>query len=704
MAPQHKSRDSLTGLSFGIGIDRDIDEAEKEFSLIKGHIVTIKRGASSGEDMATELGYDSDQRNRITATLRNGTDVLKEIKSLQQDIRIAKSSVRQADSRSLAGLDHDDDEEARKRAASQVVRFLVESPDALTLASQMGQLPPAMIATIKDAQGLFLNDDLVSLRNQLDEANEKINVVEAKGRDCEREAQRAMQELRKAQEQHESNETALKRRIANADGQLHSNEQLAEGKLQKLKLDMQAEINRQKDRFDSCKAEKTTLERQTKDLEAQLQEAKRQNVNQSSKTADNLRAYKESIQKKRQVLTDLNVKINDLEKALINKDNTITRRDDVIYTRDQEIQSLNEAHSEQREKLAEKDRKIKELERASNDKDSNITQRDVLVKAREQEIRSLSETILKQNKTLGEKDRKIKDLEKASGHKDNKITKCDDIVNAREEEVKVLKIAISKHQTSLAEKDQKIKELEKASKEKGNTIIQHDGLVKAREEDVRMLNLAISKHQASLADKDRKIKELEKASNEKDDTIATRNGIIKTQVQEAATFLRHISEVESSSDLNHVAKEVLVDSTKASLAPAQWQPWKIHSWSDETSLKITPIDRSPEAIAIQILVALDGRSLEGVELLSLLYGLQTSLCNSSMVSSMIPMLLRAFTAVGTGVHFMHRLVMCQIANLLAPTDEALHQFTAALDNVDPQINSLPLLAFIDGLEEFSLLT
>ncbi|KAF0641639.1 hypothetical protein FPSE5266_06320 [Fusarium pseudograminearum] len=384
MSRQSNSRSSITGrFKFAPDIESDIAKAEKDVSLLRGSIVTLKQGASLGKDLAAQAGYDSNERNRITDLLRKTKDFSEECQTLRQDIRVAKESVRQVELNSLAGLDSDGDGEARKRATSKLVEFLAESPDIQTLLAHM---PPAMNTSIQGvlAQGPNPSEDVVALQTLLETRNKKITDLEAMCRHHEREAQRAMQDLRRAQEHHENNKSALKRKIANPDGKDWKNEYLAESKFRNLKLDMQAEIDSQKKQIDSFKAANTNLKRTANDVEFQLREtqselrkAKREHANETRMAENDLRVFENAVQAKRQVFADQNRRINELEKALTNKYNIITKRDDVIRTRDQEIQSLNEIISRQRKALVEKNLKIKKLEKASNHKDNIITKRDV---------------------------------------------------------------------------------------------------------------------------------------------------------------------------------------------------------------------------------------------------------------------------------------------------------------------------------------
>ncbi|SCO45492.1 unnamed protein product [Fusarium fujikuroi] len=210
-------------------------------------------------------------------------------------------------------------------------------------------------------------------------------------------------------------------------------------------------------------------------------------------------------------------------------------------------------------------------------------------------------------------------------------------------------------------------------------------------EDHRILKASADGLREELDQQSHRLQELLTASRDKDSIIAQRDETIESQVQKASTFLRHLSVNVESSAWKLVAENVLADSACTSTTPADWLPWVIFpSWSTDVSLDIRQDARSPEAVALAILVTLDAKLADTKDLLTLLHRLQASVVEAkSMVSSITQLTVRAFTeSVGDPrLHLMHRVAMCQILHVLARTEGAL-QFAQALDTVDPRVQRL----------------
>ncbi|KAM0542123.1 hypothetical protein ACHAPJ_012948 [Fusarium lateritium] len=207
--------------------------------------------------------------------------------------------------------------------------------------------------------------------------------------------------------------------------------------------------------------------------------------------------------------------------------------------------------------------------------------------------------------------------------------------------------------------------------------------------------------QKVLQNKDQQILDMAVTSDRQNTLLTSRAGVIETQVQQASNFLRHLSINVKSEVWQKVAENVLVDSTRTQATRAQWYPWTIcSSWAADVVLEIRQDDRSLDAMALDVLAILDVKSTDVKDLLSRLQAFQGAMRkSSSMVPTITQLLLGALTnAVGDSrLHLMHRVAMCQVGHLLAPTAEALVPLEQAMDGVDLRVNRL-----VSALKAFDL--
>ncbi|RKL47060.1 hypothetical protein BFJ72_g2797 [Fusarium proliferatum] len=260
---------------------------------------------------------------------------------------------------------------------------------------------------------------------------------------------------------------------------------------------------------------------------------------------------------------------------------------------------------------------------------------------------------------------------------------------------------LNKLRSLQTEKSEADKRFQQVSDELGKLQIAHSNdstsLISANEELSRVrghcegLQLTVEAQRRELETKDQKISDLERASEEKDASIKARDATINSQMQRASTFLRHLSLNVESDAWNCIAERVLVDTTSTSLTSAEWRPWVIFpSWSGDASLATWEDSRSPELVALNLLVTLKDKSVDAKDVLALLHHLQKAMKEvKSMVSAIAHLLIEAFLGVvgDPRLHLMHRFAMCQIATLLDSTAE-VQQFMQAIDAADPRIQRL----------------
>ncbi|KAJ4011529.1 hypothetical protein NW752_008535 [Fusarium irregulare] len=738
MAPPNKTlrvRGSIAGpLHFSLGIQETIDETEKTLGTLKGFMVAAQDSKDPFQDRPAMAGYDANDRNRMTALIRDINANGSQLRRLNQDISITKESMKLLEENACTGIDSAD-KEACERASCRVVKVLAESSENIqTLFRGMNiSLTPAGIERVRMSfqQGTRPTDDQNALRTQigklatdLKEANGEIDRLKVASTDAQalqaqaettaeeskRTAARARQDMRKAQDyattrvlKYKAEIAALKQAIdqltkakkdlddlvsklnkdfLNERARFHSTLDSKNSAIESLESSLTAERKKHKEQLESVKAEKVALENDIEGLKAELQETnlklEQATTNYTSKVNE-VTTLKDSASEQKLDVAEKGRKILELEEACKIKDQTIVQRDDELNKQNIENRESRLRVSRQKEELDRMIRLFEGHKKSSEDKDSRITQLETTNKKQTEDTILLKK---RQLETLAAKDRRIQELEGIAKEKDLDISKRDDMVKKQAEEISLL---TSRHLEDLEARDRRITELEKTANDRDDTVTKRDVVVDMQREQIRQLE---REQLEALAAKDRRIQELEQTSEQKDITITDRDDVIESQIQEAATFLGHLSVVRSS-NLKLVAKEALVNSTRATLPKPQWVPWKILSWSDDDSLKVGQDDRAPEAIATQVLAVLGCEPLDTTGLLNLLWGLQTSLSSSSsMVSFMDTLLLRAFTSVGANVHLMHLLAMCQITYLLAPTDEVSRDFTQAIDNIDPRINRL----------------
>ncbi|KAM5357464.1 hypothetical protein ACJZ2D_016247 [Fusarium nematophilum] len=216
------------------------------------------------------------------------------------------------------------------------------------------------------------------------------------------------------------------------------------------------------------------------------------------------------------------------------------------------------------------------------------------------------------------------------------------------------------------------------------------GEAKVRCED---LERSIAGKDQVLEGKCRQIEQLRETSERQAAELARFAGVVDAQVQHASELMRLMSLGDESDVWRAVVERAFADQTLSPVEHAQPDPWRVTtSWCTDKALDVRPEDRSLHAVAIDILSILHQGSTGVANLLSRLRALQDALVEStSILAPVAEMLLDAFTCAATDqrVHFMHRLLMCQVAALLASGNEQrVTELERAVEAADPRVTGL----------------
>ncbi|KAM0224049.1 hypothetical protein ACHAPA_004531 [Fusarium lateritium] len=422
-------------------------------------------------------------------------------------------------------------------------------------------------------------------------------------------------------------------------------------------LELQQRFDQQNDQLNVTKREAEGSKELAESMESKYKDAESRASKYTRRSFDNARAYSRA----KHDLQKANKSVADLETALQGTNSS-------KLALQKELESLKEQAVDQGQTEADLRRKLSEQEfRSINLEQTNSRlehEKVVLRNEEEANQKALSDQIR-------DLDCHLKAAEKKAVHLGEK---------AQETGSEIREVRTERDNVTL-----------ELSGTKGRLQSVTEEAAKLRE-DVKALQRNNSEQHKALEVKDRQIQELRVAFKEQEAQTTQRDQAIKSQVQQASIFLRHLSIGAKSQVWQTVAEQALADSARTSATLTTWRPWKIFpSWSSDVSLDIRRDDRSLDAIALDVLATMDVKSVDAKSLLGSLQAMQDAMSGSSSMASVInSMLLGSFVkSVGDPrSHLMHRVAMCQIATLLAPTAEALQPFRQALDAVDPRVNLL----------------
>ncbi|KIL95577.1 hypothetical protein FAVG1_00314 [Fusarium avenaceum] len=425
---------------------------------------------------------------------------------------------------------------------------------------------------------------------------------------------------------------------------------------------LQQRFDQQNDQLNMANREAEVSKRLAESVESKYADAEKRASENQRKAFDYERSYgraKQELQKANQSIGRLEGSLQEansnklvLQKEVQEANSSKLALKKEVQTLKNQAEELGQTESDLRRKISERDYRFINLERAKD--------------RLEQDKATLTNEAEANRKTHSDKvqdlDSRLKAAEKKAVHLGEKVQETDS-------ELQETRTDLERVTTELFETKGSLQSVK--------------GQVTKLTEDVKALEGNNSELHNSLEGKNRQIHDL-KAQ------ITQRDQVIRSQVDQASIFLRHLSIGVETQVWHNVAEKVLVDSSRTSATLIQWRPWKIFpSWSPDLSLDIRHDGRSLDAIALDVLATMDVKSVDTKDLLGSLQAMQDAIPESSMSSAIKSLLLGSFTKSvdDPRLHLMHRVAMCQIANLLAPT-EALQSFKQALDVVDPRVNLL----------------
>ncbi|KAF5543372.1 hypothetical protein FNAPI_9694 [Fusarium napiforme] len=636
---------SLAGAyNFIPAVRKELNKAEAELHKLQAHMVSLREGASPGEDNATEAGYDPADRNVISSLLSKGKDLLKESSTHDEDIRMAKTSMELLQRQSVAGALSGDDEAALNRASRRALKLVSGSASnihslfyglGVPLTPEQDNAIRNALAPLSDSQIEQImrgnSDDLTALQARFDAQSDELSAAKQKAQD------------------HSSNLQTLVDERNEAIRQFDEKSKIAE------------EASRGYDRA-------------------------RQDV----------AALRENLTGRETSLNAANQECSRLQNEVIRLQNEVNRLISEVKARDKAISNGSGDYSKLQERCQqlgrEKDQLALDLSTSRKGQSDQI--RD-LEGQKDAEQRAASEAKAALQAALSERD-----------EANNQVTRLDSRLQSQSDEIEKLNRQIATEQDGATNAKASLQEARNGLNQsndrlqdlRSQLIASRQETTKAKE-DCRSKEDTISEQRQTLDSQGKTITKLEKALDEQKSTVVKRDGIIEAQIDHASVFLRRLLAGIESDCWRTVIEEVLVDSTRNPPVSNSGRLWDLFSWSPESNLQVHQDRRTSDIIALDVLAMLHAKMADIEGLLTCLKGLQLALVKSPpMISAIAQLLLKAFTdAVGDSrLHLMHKVAMRQIVELLAPTVEGLLPFTRALDGVDPRISCLveALRAFV----------
>ncbi|KLP18832.1 uncharacterized protein LW94_1912 [Fusarium fujikuroi] len=403
------ARVSITGgLTFPPGHQETIDGAQSTADMLKGLLVTIRRGAAPGKDNATQAGYNPHDRNQISAIMEEIDDTAKECRILKTDVRIAKQAALLQEENLHVGLDAIDRRD-RKEAVTNVVKLIAGSSDDIqTFFRGFGimvdsRMEPTMRRSLEDLS-VHQNDRLpkesssesrAALREALKQKNEELDKLNTKvqkldsawmsamgerdrlrtelsqkASDYSREIQRKGHEARKATENHENCAASLVR----------SQTKVSELETEILQVrgvnsELRGQYSKLQGQFQEAGKSRLTSEAELRDLRSELQTSRRHATEMDGLRTEKEHAESRAASLERQ-LGESQSHLDEARKQLEAAQLEHSKDDERIKSLTAGANVAKASAEQQRLVLHGKDEKIRELEKACREKQTLITQRD----------------------------------------------------------------------------------------------------------------------------------------------------------------------------------------------------------------------------------------------------------------------------------------------------------------------------------------
>ncbi|EEU41165.1 uncharacterized protein NECHADRAFT_83309 [Fusarium vanettenii 77-13-4] len=600
-------------------IKDDVESALQRFKELRTKV---------GSDKAIEAGYDSRSLREVTEMTKNLQQIQADHSTVMNDIHKKQAALRQLKRAENAGS-VSDDHEARRRAAAEVIRSLIEEP------SQMYRLLEAVDLNPDNGIRLSIARALAAVRGcSISEIVAWLGEPELETAKLKDQAKELNQQLTKYRDQVE---VLVKERDS---------------------INAAAE---------QARADATTAARTVAESTAAQEIAQANNTAQRAR--QDLLKVREDLMSKEDAMGRLRTDYSDELLRLRRTQGEEVR--DLRQSHDQELGALRRGRDEEAQRL--RQAHAEEVQRLQSEL---LTARQEAQRLRQTHAEELSGLQSEHNEAYQS------GLSEAyQGYAEQ--------LQSLSGELEVTVRALQEERSISGQLQDRALDAE----EHVSDILEQNSRLQGRVTDLathlqamdEQIALEDSHNQANEREKDDLYESIGSLFQQGRDLQQT----LDAQVQHASTLLKQLSIGTESDIWRTVARRALADPTQAQPDLSRPQPWKVlSSWATNDSMVIQSDDRSLQAQALDILAILKSRSMDTTSLLSRLSSMLSQLAHGSPIFvSIAEMLLDTFATVGSDsrLHLMHHVMIHQVAELLVGNDR--HR-ARALDAVDSKARQL----------------